>query len=76
MWYVDLLHLYDFPAFSGGKVCKKKDFTNIDIFHKKNPLCLKEDMSLIHTVYGFFIQTAKNCWIYADLIKKLEEKFL
>lgn len=55
---------------------KYSSFTNIDIFHKKNPQCLKEDMSLIHTVYGFFIQTAQKHWIYVDLIKKLEEKFL
>lgn len=55
---------------------KYSGFTNIDIFHKKNRQRLKEDMSLIHTVYGFFIQTAKTLWIYVDLMKKLEEKFL
>lgn len=47
-----------FSIFCSQSMGKYSGFTDIDTFHKKNTQSLKESMTLIHTVYGFFIQTA------------------
>lgn len=64
-----------FCIFCRQSMQKYSGFKNMNIFHKKNPQRLKEDMSLIHTVYGFFIQTAKKplnlCWPNKKVRRKI-----